>query len=377
MASSFIDDLLGKKIDENEVSAMRGSLESQLASSTVSSSTQNESKQVYSPAKASSQPSNVSSKQSKQSSPISSHSANLRSGIPAARVPATTTVIHIAPRPTPSTAVPLGPNTMVLPAGYVTAINAADLLNRNVNMINASQLLAPRMMTGVTVPSQGQPIAPRIIPSLQQRLPTGAISQAIPQLQTPGVQISKDSKTGRITITQDPLHSAIATTTTAGVTNSIVPVTNLIQGHTAANVKNMVGNTAFRMPNPLQLVKNQTSVATSNAHPGIVVTTTTPAATTLSYQNSKNSIVTTTTTKPVPTVTVPQPSIVQVPMAQPQARAHLEEQATKLKNFFNNLIRLAAEKSPEVGPAVKDLIQKVMVGEIETTVLFQIVTLQY
>jgi len=363
MASSFLDDLLGKKIDENEVSAMRGSLESQLASSAVTGSTQNDGKQTKSPAKTTTQPSNVISQPSKQNSPIPSQTANLRSGIPAPRVPVPSTVIHIAPRPTSSTAVPLAPRpktmTVLSHGGYVTTINAADLLNRNVNMINASQLLAPRMMTGVTVPNQGQPIAPRIIPQIQPRLPGVALPQTHPQLQNPGVQLSKDAKTGRITITQDPLRSSVVTT--SSVTNTSVPITNLTQGHNATTVKPMSGgNVPFGMPAQLQLANNQASMASANSNP-LIVKTTTPAvtATAINYQNPTNSIVTTTATKPVAAAPA---TIAQVPIVQPQARAHLEEQAAKLKNFFNNLIRLASEKSPEVGPAVKELIQNVMVG---------------
>lgn len=356
MASSFLDDLLGKKIDENEVSAMRGSLESQLASSAVTGSSQNEAKQAISPAKTSTQSSNVLSQPSKQSSPIPSHSANVRSGIPAPRVPGPTTVIHIAPRPTPSTAVPLAPRpktmTVLSPSGYVTTINTADILNSNVNMINASQLLAPRMMTGVTVPGQRQPIAPRnIIQQIQPRLPGVAMAPNRPQLQNPGVQISKDAKTGRITITQSPMHSTIVTTTSTGVTNTSVPISNLALGHNAANVKPMTSNDAFRIASSLQLVANQASMSSTNSNP-LVVTTTTPTATTLNYQNPSNSIVTTTVTKPVPTVAVAPASIAQ------------EELASNLKDFFNKLIRLASEKSPEVGLAVKELIQNVMVSRV-------------
>lgn len=364
MASSFLDDLLGKKIDENEVSAMRGSLETQLASAAVTGASQNDGKKVNSPAKTATQPSNVVSQPSKQNSPIPSQTANLRSGIPAPRVPVPTTVIHIAPRPTSSTAVPLAPRpktmTVLSPGGYVT-INSADLLNRNVNMINASQLLGPRMMTGVTVPNQGQPIAPRIIQQIQPRLPGVGMTQSL--LQNPAVQIlSKDAKTGRITITQDPLHSSIVTTTNS-VTKTSVPITNLSQGHNSATVKPMSANVAYGMPTQLQLASNQSKMPSSNSNP-LIPKTTSPAvaATTINYENPTNSIVTTTATKPVPTVAVAPASIAQVPLVQPQARAHLEEQAAKLKNFFNNLIRLAAEKSPEVGPAVKELIQNVMVG---------------
>ena len=41
----------------------------------------------------------------------------------------------------------------------------------------------------------------------------------------------------------------------------------------------------------------------------------------------------------------------------------VREQALKLKNFFNNLIRLASDqKSPAVSKTVKELVQGVMVS---------------
>lgn len=365
MASSFIDDLLGKKIDENEVSAMKGSLESQLASSTVTNSTPHEVKPVISQAKSTTSQVNVTSQPPKQSSPILSQTANIRSGIPAQRIPVSTTVIHIAPRPTPSTAVPLAPrpNTMTVLApgsGGRYVISAADLLNRNVNVINASRLLAPRMVTGV-VPGQGQAIAPRIIQQIQ---PTLAGVPMAHRPQTPGVQISTDSKTGRISLSQAPIHSVVTASNT-GVTFSTLPRPSL-QVQPGENRNSIPGNTAIRMPAPVQLVANQGSSPIKNSSQGLVASTSNPSITTISYQNSTNTNTVTTTTKTIPVSTSPI-GATQVPIAQPQAKAmnaHLEavkEQAAKLKNFFNNLIRLASEKSPEVGPAVKDLIQKVMV----------------
>lgn len=368
MASSFIDDLLGKKIDENEVSAMKGSLESQLASSTVTNSTPHEVKSVVSQAKPTTSQANVTSQPPKQSSPILSQTANIRSGIPAQRIPVSTTVIHIAPRPTPSTAVPLAPrpNTMTVlapGAGGRYVINAADLLNRNVNVINASRLLAPRMVTGI-VPGQGQAIAPRIIQQIQPTLAGVPMGQA--RQPNPGVQISTDNKTGRISLSQAPIHSAVATSSNTGVTFSTLPRPSL-QVQPGENRNSIPSNTAIRMPTPVQLIANQGSSPIKNSSQGLIPTTSNPSITTISYQNSTNTNTATTTTKSIPATTTPI-GATQVPVAQPQTKAisnaHLEavkEQATKLKNFFNNLIRLAAEKSPEVGPAVKDLIQKVMV----------------
>jgi hypothetical protein len=250
-------------------------------------------------------------------------------------------------------------------AGGRYVINAADLLNRNVNVINASRLLAPRMVTGVAVPGQGPAIAPRLIQQIRPTLAGVPMTQARPQ--APGIQISKDNKTGRITLTQAPIHSAIVTASNTGVTYSTVQRPSLVQP--SENINSIPGNVAFRMPTPVQLVANQQQGSISNkiSKPGLGVNTSKPSITTISYQNSTNTNTVSTTTKSIPTTTTPI-GVSQVPVAQPQAKvinAHLEavkEQAAKLKNFFNNLIRLASEKSPEVGPAVKDLIQKVMVG---------------
>ncbi|XP_015770541.1 PREDICTED: transcription initiation factor TFIID subunit 4-like [Acropora digitifera] len=107
MASSFLDDLFGKEVDEKEVSAMVGSLESQLASTAIPRSHHNEVK----PSVVTSKASPKLSKTPNQASPIQNQSSTgVRPGIPSSPVlsaggnAAITTVINIAPRPTVTTA---------------------------------------------------------------------------------------------------------------------------------------------------------------------------------------------------------------------------------------------------------------------------------
>ena len=116
MASSFLEDLLEKEVDEKEVSAMVGSLESQLASTAIPRSHHNEVKASVAASKASPKQSNMTSKTPNQTSPIQNQTASaVRTGISSSPVlnaggnTTITTVVNIAPRPTVTTAVPLVP----------------------------------------------------------------------------------------------------------------------------------------------------------------------------------------------------------------------------------------------------------------------------
>ncbi|EDO36684.1 predicted protein [Nematostella vectensis] len=394
MASSFLEDLLEKKIDENEVSAMKGSLESQLASPANGKSAQNEVKQDAGPNKSTTQQAVITTSPAKQGSPASNQAASLRPGIPASRGlspgnPVTTTVIHIAPRPSVTAAVPLAPrpNTMtVLSQGadgrYITTmINAADLINRNVNVINASQLLGPRMVAGaVTVPGTGQILAPRIIQQLPQRI--GVPMAHSPSLQ--GVQISQDNTTGMLTLTQAPGRPVISVQSSiAGQQNIPLDRTSIAQ--IRPSTVTMAGTTQFSGPRPMHVIANQHPPApvsqlqsnSNNASAARAITTSSNPSISTSVLQGNLSTNARNTASPKPVIVNSQAvsignSSSPAPQVQPQVKIVntpipievIKEHAAKLKNFFNNLIRLASEKSPEVGPAVKDLIQKVMEGKL-------------
>ncbi|XP_032232842.2 transcription initiation factor TFIID subunit 4 [Nematostella vectensis] len=394
MASSFLEDLLEKKIDENEVSAMKGSLESQLASPANGKSAQNEVKQDAGPNKSTTQQAVITTSPAKQGSPASNQAASLRPGIPASRGlspgnPVTTTVIHIAPRPSVTAAVPLAPrpNTMtVLSQGadgrYITTmINAADLINRNVNVINASQLLGPRMVAGaVTVPGTGQILAPRIIQQLPQRI--GVPMAHSPSLQ--GVQISQDNTTGMLTLTQAPGRPVISVQSSiAGQQNIPLDRTSIAQ--IRPSTVTMAGTTQFSGPRPMHVIANQHPPApvsqlqsnSNNASAARAITTSSNPSISTSVLQGNLSTNARNTASPKPVIVNSQAvsignSSSPAPQVQTQVKIVntpipievIKEHAAKLKNFFNNLIRLASEKSPEVGPAVKDLIQKVMEGKL-------------
>ena len=82
MASSFLEDLFEKEVDEKEVSAMVGSLESQLASTPIPRSHHNEVKPSVEASKTSPKISNMTSKAPIRTSPIQNQTATaVRPGI--------------------------------------------------------------------------------------------------------------------------------------------------------------------------------------------------------------------------------------------------------------------------------------------------------
>ena len=388
MASSFLEDLFEKEVDEKEVSAMVGSLESQLASTAIPRSHHNEVKPSAAASKASPKLSNMPSKTPNQTSPNQNQTVTaVRPGISSSPVlsaggnSAITTVINIAPRPTVTTAVPLAPRpaTMAVLAPnsgfagasrFVTTMINADLVNRNINLISPQQIaLAPRVVTGnVTVSGNPQTIAaPRIIQQIQPRVGNMTVRPVNPQvvLQQAATSspIQQDKKINILQTQIRPVPASVSVSQNVPIRTTLTPIRPQI-----STIPNTI---TYRMP------LNQVAVATPKTEITSTVGTVTqnsstsnvamrvakPATATPQPQSVNNVSIASNQTKPPqssttpPTVTHSQPQMNVVQLEQ------VKEQALKLKNFFSNLIRLASDqKSPDVGKTVKELVQGVMVS---------------
>ena len=377
MASSFLEDLLEKEVDEKEVSAMVGSLESQLASTAIPRSHHNEVKASVAASKASPKQSNMTSKTPNQTSPIQNQTASaVRPGISSSPVlnaggnTTITTVVNIAPRPTVTTAVPLAPRpaTMALLApnsGFAGAprfvtINA-DLVNRNLSLINPQQMaLAPRVVTGnVTLPGNPQTIAsPRIIQQIQPRAAnTRPINPTQIVLQQPAgsTPIQADKKINIIRTPIRPVPASVSVSPNVPIRTNLTPI--------RPQISTIPGTITYtRMPvNQVATAKTEISSAagtlTKNSNSSNVTNiglhASKPVTNNVANQSKPPQV---TTTAPV-THSQPQVNVAQIEQA--------KEQAHKLKNFFSNLIRLASDqKSPDVGKTVKELVQGVLVSWI-------------
>lgn len=381
MASSFLEDLLEKEVDEKEVSAMVGSLESQLASTAIPRSHHNEVKASVAASKASPKQSNMTSKTPNQTSPIQNQTASaVRPGISSSPVlnaggnTTITTVVNIAPRPTVTTAVPLAPRpaTMAVLApnsGFAGAprfvtITNADLVNRNLSLINPQQMaLAPRVVTGnVTLPGNPQAIAtPRIIQQIQPRAtnmrpinPT----QIVLQQAAGSTPIQPDKKINIIRTPIRPVPASVSVSQNVPIRTSLTPI--------RPQISTIPGTITYtRMPvNQVAVATSKTEISsaagtlTKNSNSSNVANvglhTSKPVTNNVAANQSKPPQATTT---PPVTHSQPQVNVAQIEQA--------KEQAHKLKNFFNNLIRLASDqKSPDVGKTVKELVQGVLVSWI-------------
>lgn len=390
MASSFLEDLFEKEVDEKEVSAMVGSLESQLASTAIPRSHHNEVKPSAVASKASPKQSNMTSKAPNQTSPIQNQTVTaVRPGISSSPVlsaggnTAITTVINIAPRPAVTTAVPLAPRpaTMAVLAPnsgftgaprFVTTMINADF-NRNINLISPQQIaLAPRAVTGnVTVSGNPQTItAPRIIQQIQPR-PVANMTvrsvnpQVVLQQVAASSPIQQDKKINILQTQIRPVPASVSVSQNVPIRTTLTPIRPQINTIPP-------GTITYRMP------VNQVALAT----PKTEVTSTVGTVT----QNSSTSNVAMRVAQPVTAASPKQQSVNNVsiagsqtkplqPSSTPQTVTHsqqqvnvaqleqVKEQALKLKNFFSNLIRLASDqKSPDVGKTVKELVQGVMVS---------------
>ena len=381
MASSFLEDLLEKEVDEKEVSAMVGSLESQLASTAIPRSHHNEVKASVAASKASPKQSNMTSKTPNQTSPIQNQAVSaVRPGISSSPVlnaggnTTITTVVNIAPRPTVTTAVPLAPRpaTMAVLAPnsgfagaprFVTTMINADLVNRNLNLINPQQIaLAPRVVTGnVTLPGNPQAITtPQIIQQIQPRATNMRSinpTQIVLQQPTGSTPIQPDKKINLIQTQIRPVPASVSLSQNVPIRTSLTPI--------RPQISSIPGTITYRMP------VNQVAVATSKTEISSAAGTVTKTSNTSNVANvgihaSKPVTNNITANQSKSPQTTPTPPV--VTHTQPQINVALEqvkEQAHKLKNFFANLIRLASDqKSPDVGKTVKELVQGVMVSKI-------------
>lgn len=397
MASSFLEDLFEKEVDEKEVSAMVGSLESQLASTAIPRSHHNEVKPSVEASKTSPKISNITSKAPIRTSPIQNQTVTaVRPGISSSPVLNTTgnttitTVINIAPRPTVTTAVPLAPRpaTMAVltapnaafPGGHrfvTTMINSTDLINRNLNLLNPQQIaLAPRIVSGnAAVPGNPQTMtAPRIIQQIQPRIvnaprvvnPQVVLRQPATSLRQPATSspMQQDQKMNMIQTQIRPVPASVS------VTQNVPIRTNLTQIRPQINA--IPRTVTYRMPvNQASVTTTKTEIASTagtNSHnssssiaANVGMRVSTPTS---QQQGVKNVSISGNQTKPQPSSTPPST----VTHSQPQVNAaqleQVKEQALKLKNFFSNLVRLASEKSPDVGKTVKELVQGVMVSSV-------------
>ena len=386
MASSFLEDLLEKEVDEKEVSAMVGSLESQLASAAIPSSSKNQVKAEVSTSKTDLKPVNVTSQAPKQSSSSPSQPGNIRQGI--APSSSTTTVINIAPRPAVTTAVPLAPRpaamTVLSQAGgfvgaprfVTTMINPNQLVNPNVNLINASQIaLAPRIVSGrLAIPGAGQAIAPRIIQQIQPRVAGLNIGVSGPQVVVQGNSMKPESKA--MSAGQSQIRPQIVQSQSVNPGQNVpITRTSLAQIRPYSSVP------------PSSVTFQPVHVVAANHAPRTSALSTSPQTggiNTSSISNSVAKAVDSRQTSSVNSISQTMNSIGNsiprtvipgtqnagslVPNTPPQGKntntqlEAVKEQALKLKNFFNNLIRLASEqRSPDVGQNVKALVQGVMV----------------
>ena len=395
MASSFLEDLFEKEVDEKEVSAMVGSLESQLASTAIPRSHHNEVKPSVEASKTSPKISNITSKAPIRTSPIQNQTVTaVRPGISSSPVLNTTgnttitTVINIAPRPTVTTAVPLAPRPATMAvltapnAGFTgghrfVTINSADLINRNLNLLNPQQIaLAPRIVSGnAAVPGNPQTMtAPRIIQQIQPRIvnaprvvnPQVVLRQPATSLRQPATSspMQQDQKMNMIQTQIRPVPASVS------VTQNVPIRTNLTQIRPQINT--IPRTVTYRMPvNQASVTTTKTEIASTagtNSHnssssiaANVGMRVSTP---TTQQQGVKNVSIAGNQTKPQPSSTPPST----VTHSQPQVNAaqleQVKEQALKLKNFFSNLVRLASEKSPDVGKTVKELVQGVMVSSV-------------
>ena len=384
MASSFLEDLFEKEVDEKEVSAMVGSLESQLASTAIPRSHHNEVKSSVAASKTSPKISNITSKAPIQMSPIQNQTVTaVRPGISSSPVLNTTgnttitTVINIAPRPTVTTAVPLAPRpaTMAVlapnsgfagqPRFVTTMINSADLINnRNLNLLNPQQIaLAPRIVS-----ANPQTItAPRIIQQIQPRVanPQRIVNpQVVLQQAATSSPMQQDKKVNIVQTQIRPVPASVSVTQNVPIRTNLTPI--------RPQISTIPGTITYRLPVSVATANAKTEIAsTANNHNSITsnvanlaMRVSSPAA---PQQKVVNHVsIAGNQTKPQSSSTPPTVTHISQPQVNVAQLEQVKEQALKLKNFFSNLIRLASDqKSPDVGKTVKELVQGVMVSHLQ------------
>lgn len=408
MASSFLDDLFKKEVDEKDISDMVGSLESQLASSAIPGTSQAAIKQESSPSKSN----HAAIKTTRSNTPPKHSTPNagvIRQGISPVPVQsstaATTTVVNIAPRPAVTKAVPLAPRpatmTVLSPASglaggqrYVTTMINAGLLNRSV--LGGSQIaIAPGIVPGgVAITGGGQNIAPRVIPQIQPNvvginpasLPGSPQRIVIKQEPRHGTPLKQEA-TGPVPLSISP--NMVGSSGSAVNVHQIgIPRTSLAQNIPNNSVNtgqpSLPGGSSFRLPvhNNQTIISSAGKVVTNsvtlNAKTTVAplgpqtqaVASSTPLGTTVGSATSSQPVAQIISNHPNANQDKSGSNSQPVTSMQSSVEVHakameaIKDQALKLKSFFSNLIRLASDKSPQVGQKVKDLVQNVMVSKM-------------
>lgn len=327
MASSFIEDILGSEVDEKAVSAVVGSLESQLAS--PSSSTHSTVKTLpilQRPSQVSLASSSAASNASQSNNSVATITNNIvqpaqaitgktlyhtNSSSGAVSIP-----INIAPRPVVTTAVSLAPRTVTLLSprarGYIPVQSGGIGLPLMMGPLPGQLPMSSRMVHGAI--SLPRPAAPQ---NLVQKITSQVRNVQQSELaQRIAVQIKHEPRLAQPTILNNNLRAQPPKTVQVvqNHSNLLAKKTGQVQG----NVANHVSST--------MLTKTVTTA-------GAIVT------------------------NPAGTVQGNMYKTQQVQMMR------VREQVMKLKGFFTKLTDLATDQSPKVGNDVQQLIRDVMVGD--------------
>ena len=331
MASSFIEDILGSEVDEKAVSAVVGSLESQLASPSSSTSSTVKTLPILQ------RPSQVSSTSSSAASNASQSNNSVVATITNNTVPqvqaitgktlyhtnsnsgAVSIPINIAPRPAVTTAVSLAPRTVTLLSprarGYIPVQSGGIGLPLMMGPLPGQLPLSSRMVPGAI--SLPRPAAPQnLISKMTSQVRNVQQSESAQRIAV--AQIKHEPRLAQPTILNNNLHAQPPKTVQVAQNHSnlLAKKTGPVQGNAANHVLSTV------------LSKTVTTAG------GAIVTNTLGNVQGNMYKNK-----------------------------QVQQMIRVREQVMKLKGFFTKLTDLATDQSPEVGNAVQQLIQDVMVGD--------------
>ena len=328
MASSFIEDILGSEVDEKAVSAVVGSLESQLASPLSSTSSTVKTLPILQ------RPSQVSSASSSAASNASQSNNSVAATITNNTVPqaqaimgktlyhtnstsgAVSIPINIAPRPAVTTAVSLAPRTVTLLSprarGYIPVQSGGIGLPLTMCPLPGQLPLSSRMVPGAI--SLPRPAAPQnLISKMTSQVRNVQQSESAQRIAV--AQIKHEPRLAQPTILNNNLHAQHPKTVQVAQNHS-----NLLAKKTGP----VQGNVA----NHVLLSKTVTTAG------GAIVTNT--------LGNVQGNMYKT---------------------KQVHQMIRVREQVMKLKGFFTKLTDLATDQSPEVGNVVQQLIQDVMVGD--------------
>lgn len=333
MASSFIDNLLGSVVDEKAVSAVVGSLESQLASpsGTTSSSVATvktlpllqRSSQVPS-ASSSSAASNASQSNNSVVATLTNNTASSQaitgktSYHPNTSTGVVSTPINIAPRPIVTSAVSLAPRTVTL-----------------LSPRSGTRGYLPVQSTGMGLPSLMMSQVGGQLPHTSRMVP-GAMT--LPRTATPQNLVSKLSS---------QVHNVQQTGSAQRVTvNQIKQEPHMNQPHMLNN------NLHTRPPATGQVAQNHTNLLVRNKSgpgQGNVVNHVSPSVLTKTVVSTAGVITTASASGTVQSNIKTQAQVNRV-----------KEQVVKLQGFFAKLVDLATLQSPAVGQKVRELIKDVM-----------------